>query len=188
MDTSALRYIYHFKIPQHVPLNSSISFTDLATATSLDEPRLRRVLRYVMTSNLFCEPAPGHVAHTSLSALLVTDLPAQGYIGHAVEISYAVNNKFVEAVERWGTDGELNHTAANIAHGMDLPFYQFMMTHPDRGVSARFQGLMDGLAASEGYSIKWTVEGFDWGRFEEAVVVDVSVSERLVHDREMRVN
>jgi 6-hydroxytryprostatin B O-methyltransferase len=174
MDACALRYIYHFKIPQAVPLSGHISFSDLAAASGLDEPRLRRILRYLMTSNIFNEPEIGFVEHTALSALLVTDRAAQGYIGHCVEISYPLNVKFVEAIEKWGNDGELNHTAANLAHNTDLPFYQFMMTHPDKSVSMRFQGLMDGLSASEGFSVKHTVHGFDWASVGNGTVVDVS--------------
>jgi 6-hydroxytryprostatin B O-methyltransferase len=154
-------------------MDGDISFVELATKTGLDEPRLRRLLRYSMMTNLFQEPRIGYVAHTSLSALLVTDRATQDYIGHAAEISYPLNAKFVDAVEKWGNDGEQNHTALNIAHNTELPFYPYMMTHKDPSVTARFHGLMEGLDNSEGHSVKHTINGYDWAAIGNGKVVDV---------------
>ena len=173
MHLAALRYVYHFKIPQAVPKEGDISFEDLAEKTKLSLGPLRRILRLVITQNLFQEPRIGYVAHTVTSAILADDKKAQDYVGHDVEFSYHINAKLVEAVEKWGDDGEQNHTALNIAFDTPLPFYPYMATHKDPAVLSRFHGLMDALQAGEGYLLHHTVDGYDWASVGNGTVIDV---------------
>ena len=63
--------VYHFKIADHVPLNSRASFEDVAEKCGLALRDFKMVVRYAMTNFIFCEPNPGFIAHTAASRLLV---------------------------------------------------------------------------------------------------------------------
>ncbi|KAK4167646.1 O-methyltransferase-domain-containing protein [Cladorrhinum sp. PSN259] len=69
----ALQVLCHFQVPQNVPLDGEISFSELSRKTGLTETLLSRFLRTVATSYYFVEPRPGFVAHTAWSNVLATD-------------------------------------------------------------------------------------------------------------------
>jgi hypothetical protein len=74
MNGTSLNAIYIYDIPSKVPMDSSISFSDLAKQCDLPELDLRRILRFAMCwHRVFCEPEPGYVAHTAASKQLKTD-------------------------------------------------------------------------------------------------------------------
>lgn len=66
--------MYRFNIAHHVPLDSTISFADLAELCDLSENDLKRIIRYTAVYHrVFSEPKEGYVAHTAASRLLVDD-------------------------------------------------------------------------------------------------------------------
>lgn len=82
---SPLAAIYRFKIASFVPLNGSISFSDLAAKCGLLEHDLRRIIRYsVVYHRVFCEPEKGFVAHTAASTLLAEN----GMIGDLMGLTF----------------------------------------------------------------------------------------------------
>jgi hypothetical protein len=63
--------ISRFGFADVVPIKGKISFGEIAKATGLDEPLVRRLLRHVMARHIFHEPEPGMVGHTKLSRYFV---------------------------------------------------------------------------------------------------------------------
>ena len=92
-NIAGVAVISHFKIAQHVPLEGSISFEELALATGLPLLKMKRILRHAMTNFLFCEPEPGMVAHSAASRILLEDRLTQGLIGIACEEKFAAAAK-----------------------------------------------------------------------------------------------
>src|ERR1700761_854991 len=70
---SCLKWLLHFDIASHVPVDDSISYEALAEVAKVPQHHLCRIARMAMTSGIFQEPAPNMIAHTVLSSRLVTD-------------------------------------------------------------------------------------------------------------------
>lgn len=46
-------------MPSFVPIDGDISYSDLAAKSGTNQDITQRMLRYLMTSNIFHEPRPG---------------------------------------------------------------------------------------------------------------------------------
>ena len=67
-DVAQLRYLNHFKIPQHIPGDGSmISYAELATKAGEDEGIIKRLTRRAICDRIFCEPKSGFVAQNANS-------------------------------------------------------------------------------------------------------------------------
>jgi len=55
-DAMTAAAVYHFKIVDHVPLNSQASFEDVAAKCGLALRDFKMIVRYAMTNFIFCEP------------------------------------------------------------------------------------------------------------------------------------
>ncbi|KIW93077.1 uncharacterized protein Z519_05682 [Cladophialophora bantiana CBS 173.52] len=173
-DCSSLRWIYHFRIAEFVPLDGEKSFSDVAKDANVDEARLKRVLRQAMTNKIFCEPRVGFVAHTAASSALVRDQGTLNWVGYTLGESFPASTKVVEATEKWGPSEEKNHCGWNIAFDTDLPIFQYLSSHPQR--AGRFAETMKALTSTDGYHIRHLTDGYPWGDFTEGTVVDVGGS------------
>lgn len=70
-NATSLQALYKYKIASHVPLDGDISFIRLAELCQLNEPDLRRMVRYAIAwHRVFHEPRKGYVAHSAASRLL----------------------------------------------------------------------------------------------------------------------
>ncbi|KAH8695143.1 sterigmatocystin 8-O-methyltransferase [Talaromyces proteolyticus] len=170
----ALRWLCHFQIFSLVPLHGSISYTDLAAEAKVSERRLKSVARMAMTNNLFSEPTADTIAHSAISALLVTNPNFFDWARFMTEASIPTAAKLVEACERWPDSVKKNETAYNIAFDHDLPFFDHLAQDPER--TRQFSGYMKSVTNSEGTDLKHLVAGFDWAKLGKATIVDVGGS------------
>ena len=99
LNAISLQAIYRWNIPSKVPLDgSAIPFGAVAEKCGLDEPNLRRVVRYaILHHRIFQEPRPGFVAHSAASLLLVKDPTTLDGVGLAYDESW-------QAYARVGSD------------------------------------------------------------------------------------
>jgi 6-hydroxytryprostatin B O-methyltransferase len=169
---SSLRWLYHFKIAEAVPLDRAVSFAEVAKQAGVDENMLKRVLRYAMTNRIFHEPEPGMVAHTSVSALLARSKSLNDWVGYTCEETYPASAKLVEAHEKYGTSQKPNEAAYNIAFNTDEPMFVHLNKFPER--ERRFANTMVEMTSTDGYGIQHLVEGYKWEDIGNATVVDVS--------------
>ncbi|KAH8812745.1 S-adenosyl-L-methionine-dependent methyltransferase [Xylogone sp. PMI_703] len=131
-DEMCLRVIYRYRVAQHVPIDSSISFADLAKACNVDENLLSRFLRHAMVFHLFHEPEVGFVAHTVDSRLLATDPDFYDAVGCLFEdMGFGAQN-IVNAMEKWPSSDEQSHSACCYAYNLNEPWYTFLQKHPER--------------------------------------------------------
>ena len=155
-------------------MESEISYADLAANTKLNENQLRRILRFLMTSNLFCEPRPGYVAHTAGSRLLLIPGP-KDLVGYAAVDCTPVAANLVEATDKYGFSEEPTETAFNVASGSDLPVFVAWDQDPIRG--PRFSRAMTALQSTPAFNIKHLLGGYPWAKVApSSTIVDVGGS------------
>ncbi|KAL9094170.1 MAG: hypothetical protein Q9165_003585 [Trypethelium subeluteriae] len=158
----------------HVPLGEQISYGKLANDAKVPEFQLRSVARMVMTSNLLCEPNPGHVAHNAVSALFVKDWKQLEWANFMTTVSMPAAAGFAEATRRWGVDDKQNHVAFCV--GMKTDKWPFEYWAQSKELSDRFARYMASVQSSYSTSLEHLVNGFDWARLDKGVVVDVGGS------------
>ena len=170
-STACAQYMYHFKVPEAVPVDGSITYRELAAKTGTPEPQLKRLMRQMMTHRYFCEPVPNSVAHTAGSKLLI---PMRDFIGYITEESFPGASHISETAEKFPNSEERNHSAWNLGHGIDQPLFEYLETDEQR--RTRFYGNMNVIGGSEAWNIKHLVAGYDWKAVGKGKVVDIGGS------------
>ena len=173
-DLLSLRFIYHYNIPQYIPLDGSIQYSEIARASGLDEVLLRRFMQAAMVNRVFSEPQLGHVQHTAVSRLLKEDPEAMDTVGFLLEDLAPASTKVIEAFKKWPGSGEPNETGFNIENNNTKdPFYLELAKTPER--SRRFGGGMQFMTRGTLYDIGHLVKGYDWKALDKVggTVVDI---------------
>lgn len=122
---------------------------------------------------MFSSPTPDTVGHTASSRLFVTDPNFRDAIGlQTVELGPA-STRMVDAIAKYGADGEPGHTAYALQHG--APIFEVLGKDPERG--RRFGAAMKHYTKGFGYDPKHLIEGYDWAALDQkpggATVVDI---------------
>ncbi|KAI7788544.1 O-methyltransferase [Diaporthe eres] len=151
---------------------------DYSCSSGTNQDITQRMLRYLMTSNIFHEPRPGFVAHTAGSKLLTVPGPRDlVYFATLESTPWAAS--YVETFDKWGCSEEPNETAFNYTSGSSLPVYKAWDKDPVRG--PRFGRGMDGFQSSSAYHTDHMVEGWDWQLLSPgSTVVDIGGSRGTV--------
>ncbi|KAK3671767.1 hypothetical protein LTR78_008312 [Recurvomyces mirabilis] len=175
-DTTTLQWLYHYDIPSAVPNQDSISYADLAKKLNLNQHKMTRILRHAMTNNIFLEPIPGHIAHSSLSKQLAEPGNLiRGPVGNLTQTVYPAVSRMVDAHEKYGTNDEKGvHAPFNVAYDTEKRALEYIANDPVRSVW--FTESMKGGAAAGPSSTRYSVEAFDWQSLGNGVVVDVGGS------------
>jgi len=172
LDEVALYAIHHFRIPHRVPLNSSVSYADLADQCQIDVDRLTSLLRMAITFHMFYEPTPGYIAHTADSRLLVADTSAFDFIGIVRMEHKPAMLKVNEALEKWPGSPEPFHAPYSLAHNTDKPMYLHLQQHPER--LRQFAGAMTNITRAGARSIALIAKAYPWAALAPgSTVVDV---------------
>lgn len=111
---------------QHVPLDDSISFTDLAKACSVNKNLLTRLLRHAMVFYLFREPKVCFVAHTIDTRILATHTDFSDAVGCLFEDIDAGAQNIVKAIEKRPGLDERHHSACGYAYNTDKPWFAYL--------------------------------------------------------------
>ena len=176
-----MQAISRFAIYSHIPLDSSISYSELATKCDIYEPDLRRICRSAMAYHrVFCEPKKGFVAHSAASRILVKDQGMRDVLGVMMEDMWTANAKTVEAMVKWRSQ-EPNKTGFALANDTEDTLYQFLEKNPVRG--KRFAGAMSAFGGGGGSNTSsapsklFLAEAFDWRSLPaNSIVVDMGGS------------
>ncbi len=127
-----MQVLCHFNVPQNVPLQGSISLSELSTRTGLRENLLLRFVRMAAANYYFTEPRPGLVAHTAWSKTIAVDEKMRACIWFRHAEMMPTVAKLVEAVEKFPDSDEPQETAFHIAFGDT--FFDYKEKHPDHMV------------------------------------------------------
>ena len=182
-DQLALSVLAHYDIFSAVPLESEISYADIASKVKLPENRVRRFIRQAMTNHIFTESRPGFVTHTATSAIPVK-LPAlRAFIGHNTEDGGPASVKVIEAMEKWGASEEPAESGFGIAWGLNVKdgkdcVFKFVQQDGEgdqKGFRMKRIGqAMESMKGDGAYHVGHVQRGFDWAGLGKATVVDVS--------------
>lgn len=174
---SCLTWLCQYKIFHLVPLDGSISYEALSTASKVSLQRLKAIIRMSMTTGLFREDVDGgSVLHSATSALLARDPVVYSYATHMCGGSAPVAQKMAAAALKWGPDSTQPYeTAFNVAVDTDLPFFDYLSRNPEK--MADFSAYMRNVRSSDTVSLRHLTAGFAWESIREGgVVVDVGGS------------
>jgi hypothetical protein len=170
-DEMSLRVIYRFRIAQHVPLDSSISFSDLAKACTINENLLTRLLRHAMVFHLFHEPERGFVAHTIDSRLLATDPDLFDAVGCLLEDMGTAAQNIANAMEKWPGSDERNHCACCYTYNTDKPWFGYLQQYPER--FRKFSAMMRWVGEAQVSFQTGVITLYPWEKLGNGTVVDM---------------
>ncbi|CAI0641140.1 unnamed protein product [Colletotrichum noveboracense] len=172
---TSLQAISRWDIPNKVPLDKEISFTELAHLCDVHETDIRRILRYAMVYHrLFCEPRPGFVAHSLASKRLVQEPSMADGLWLLGDHVFGTAARTVDALEKF-KDQEPSHTAMAILKGKEQSGYDAMKEDPQ--FARRFAKAMMSFAnRSESAPRVSLVYPELWASLGKGTVVDVGGS------------
>ncbi|KAI1106322.1 S-adenosyl-L-methionine-dependent methyltransferase [Jackrogersella minutella] len=176
-DASSLGALLEFNIPALVPLEGTITLAELALQTGLSEDKLTRFVRFAITNFIFCEPSPGVIAHTSLSATLARD-PTFCAALLCIAVDHAIFAVSLPATsKKWPKSEKMDECAVNQAYGTKDTFWEWMNKSPE--LQQRFHQAMAGGSGDGGSAVhrrlQSDVRAYPWVEKlgAKATVVDV---------------
>ncbi|KAI1801741.1 S-adenosyl-L-methionine-dependent methyltransferase [Daldinia bambusicola] len=161
MNTQSLQLLNHFGIPALVPLDGSITLSELQAKTSLDPINLARVLRHAMTNHVFQELKPGVIAHTAASRLLAEDQELQSWVIFNTEGVYPASAQVINALKAYPEATNLTRTGFNFAFNTVNLEPMFVTIGKDPKRAGRMAQAMSSLTGGEGYELWYLSEGCD---------------------------
>lgn len=174
MDLTAFRYISRWEVAKEVPMEGSVTYTELATILQVDESQLKRVLRYAMTRQVFVEIQIGEVAHTQASLLLLQE-GISTLNRYSTNRGFPIASSFNDALEKWGHGSqEPNQTAFNVFKNTDLAMFDYYEQNP--GYATDFHRVMNFFTKTAPLSHDHIKRAFDWSSISFSTVVDVGGS------------
>ena len=124
-----------------------------------------------MTSNLLREPAPGELAHSSVSASFIANPALRDWALFTTSVTAPMAPQIVEATEKFGATESKTQTAFNVWENTDKPFFDHVKQ--DKELSRQFASYMKHITTGFGESIQHVVTGYDWASLGKPTIVDV---------------
>lgn len=174
--------LYRFKVAEHVPTESGISYVELSERCGLIESDLRRILRAAMSMRVFEENPAGVVRHTAISTALATPL-CHDAIGFSTEEYAPAVTKFPEALQRFPGSVKAGESALALTNGSsgDTDIFSVVSHHPDR--YQRFTNAMSWVTTVPETSAHHFVNNVPWAHMQNSttrgcpqVIVDIGGS------------
>lgn len=154
-----------------MPVNGSISYTELSKQIKQEEPTVRRIIRFAISHHrIFQEKQEGLVSHSAASRYLLEDSAAMDGLGVMFDDAYQAFSHTVEALS-YQQDGKSVKTGWGVANKTDLPLFAYAATHPDKG--RRFGSAMGSFSKRPTLDVSLLVQNYDWAGLGDAIVVDV---------------
>jgi hypothetical protein len=166
LNALSLKAVSHWDIAKYVPLDGNISHTNLSKKTGLEMTALRRLLRHAMTNGMFYEPTKNHIAHNSMSRILVEDQKTAAWVDLQTEGILLGGAYQCEALDRWSGSESKRETGASIgSHNPgQTSLYEEIKKKPEK--IQRFGLAMELFSSGEGYEVRtlwWKVmTGASW--------------------------
>ena len=170
---ACLRFVLHFRLHKHVPLEGHASFDELIKLTGVDGVVCTRILRAGIGMDLFSETQSGIVRHSLLTRRLVEDELLVGRLeARSTELSPALEY-LVPGVSRWNAE---DHTTSlwNQYNKTDLHLFRYLESYPER--SRNFARSMQANSERPETSSIHLVNGYKWKDLGSAKMVDIGGS------------
>ncbi|GAP85193.1 putative S-adenosyl-L-methionine-dependent methyltransferase [Rosellinia necatrix] len=173
--------LYKFRIAQHVPLDSEISYEKLGERCGLLEADLRRIVRSAVSLRIFEEDTMGFVRHNASSAVLSTML-GQDALGFATDEYGRAATRYAESVERFPGSDRAGESPCAIANGTISDKDAFALIANDAPRVSRLANAMSFMTTVPETSIYHLLDNVPWSPSRTpsqrcpGVVVDVGGS------------
>ncbi|KAI1448983.1 S-adenosyl-L-methionine-dependent methyltransferase [Annulohypoxylon stygium] len=161
IDTQSLQLLNHYEIAKLVPIDGSITLSQLQSQTTLDATNLSRLLRHGMVNHLFQEPSPGVIMHTAASRLLVEDESLQSWVAFNTKDVYPSSARVLDALTKYPEAKSLVRTGFNFAFDTVDTEPMFVTIGKDPKRAKRMGQAMASLTGGEGYELSYVTEGCD---------------------------
>ena len=171
-DLSALVIILRFKLYDHVPLDATASFEEIAKGSGLDLNRTIGVLRHAMTNRIFREPVTGYVGHTAASALYIKQPDIQHWHGLNLIDLYPAAANIGRSLKHYQNSMESNKNSLNFFYNTEEDPIPYLTSRAESGV--RFAGGMNFVGSSGAFDNRHLVESYPWHELGAETIVDVS--------------
>lgn len=142
-----------------------------------------------MTNLLFTESPAGHVKHTAMSRLLVTDSDLHDTLGLTAFDLAPLRLRTLEAIATYPDSQEPSETAFSLENQKGASMFSYLSEHPDR--EKRFGNAMRYYSRVEEWSLKHLIRTYPWAKVDRpgATFVDIgggqgTVSHELVSSTE----
>ncbi|KAF1948504.1 O-methyltransferas-like protein [Byssothecium circinans] len=161
-DLGAFQFAFEFDLIHKIPQEGTISLSELASQTGVDEDRLGRILRLLISRRYFAEPEPNHFTQSSLTIVYAQDenIKAAG--------DYQSDEQFQASSEVAKSFQNGKKSAFEQRHGMSM--FEYYKEHPKKG--ARFASAMKGISKLH-RQITEIENGFGWADLKDKKLVDV---------------
>ncbi|KAF4548433.1 O-methyltransferase domain-containing protein 9 [Elsinoe fawcettii] len=170
-----LRWLVNLNVVPLIPLDSAISYTELAQKANVPESQLKAIARMAQTHGFLYEPEPEKVTHSRISGLLIKDSKFLEWAKWMTNYSVPTAYKLPEATQKWGQTDKKDQTAFNVGMTVNVPFFDHLRENKE--MNTLFSSYMRNVAATEGISFTHLINGFDWKSLPAgSTVVDVGGS------------
>ncbi|KAL8728737.1 MAG: hypothetical protein Q9166_005224 [cf. Caloplaca sp. 2 TL-2023] len=168
-EVLCLQAIYRYEIASSFGTYEQPSFEEVSGACGLNVQDLRRIVRYAMTDNIFCEPRPGHIAHTAASRLLAQNSLVNDFVGNVCEIRFPASARTMDAVQKYGKSRESNQSGFSLARNTSRGLYEEFSHETE--LSRRFNGAMRALASE--IDFQFILHSFPWTSYNSPTILDI---------------
>jgi hypothetical protein len=172
---TSLHAIAKFKLANNVPFDSTITISELAKASGLDDSDCNRLVRHALTNRLFIEEAPGVIKQSAMTQAIATVPLLREWIEETCENMWSSAPRIVSAMEKWPGSEEPNETAYNLSHHTELPFFADISQDKTGMRPKRFADSMSFFQANPTMRTDLIVDNYNWGEYK--TVVDVGGSQ-----------
>jgi hypothetical protein len=162
-----------FQILACIPPEVSVPIQDLGDLTGIPEQQLTRVIRLTATYGLLCEPKPGFVTHTPLSAQFTTEQSLLDAVVFMAESVAPASLQMASATQQFGSTRNPTETAYNLAISTVRPFHAARQESPklDRQWSAY---LYHAAGLQQEDTLVDALSRLSWANLGNACIVEVS--------------
>lgn len=136
-----MQFLYYYKIPHLVPLDSTTTYVTLATQIDVQKVVIQRFIQNAIVIGYFREdPQTSAISHTPDSRQLATDPLLFESLGMILEEIMPAFLNAVPALRKWPLSLEINETGFTHANNTSKTMYETFETDPLR--AKRFGGAM----------------------------------------------
>ncbi|KAI1335233.1 S-adenosyl-L-methionine-dependent methyltransferase [Xylariaceae sp. FL0016] len=187
---ATLHVLYKYRIAQNVPLDSAVSFKELAGRCGLTESNTKRYVRAAVSIRIFEEFPEGFVRHNAASAELATTI-LDDWTGFATEDLAPCAPKVVEALQKHPEASDPTKTPFAIAHGGEVTQDTFAILSKDTGRIERLSKAMSFAFSVPEMQQSHFVDNVPWSSNEAdatcpRLVIDVGGSEGVLCEALLR--
>jgi hypothetical protein len=131
-DLAAFEVVLECNIIDAIPLQGSILLSDLSKAVSIDEDRLGRMIRLLVTQHFLKEITENVFAHTYFSALLVKEKELRALVELHLGDMHKASVESSDYFKAFGCNKETQSSPFQFKWGK--PLYEWYEDHPDKAV------------------------------------------------------